>query len=103
MPAVLFVCSGNTCRSPMAAALFKARLIQSGLDLAAWRVESAGTAAIDNQPATPQAVEVMAARGLDLQQHRSRRAGAEHLAGFDLADWICREVERLGIVEELNA
>ncbi len=84
MPALLFVCSGNTCRSPIAEALFKARLAQSGQDLAAWRIESAGTAAAGNQSATPLAVQVMAARGLDLQQHRSRRTSAEHLAGFDL-------------------
>jgi len=89
MPALLFVCSGNTCRSPMAEALFKARFAQSGQDLSTWRIESAGTGALGNQSATPLAVQVMAARGLDLQQHRSRRTSAEHLAGFDLV--LCME------------
>ncbi|MFQ5506372.1 MAG: Sua5/YciO/YrdC/YwlC family protein [Planctomycetota bacterium] len=75
---VLFVCSGNTCRSPMAEALASdhwARclgyppdeLIHAGL-----LVTSAGTATLPGMPASPDAIEVMAELGLDLGMHRSR-------------------------------
>lgn len=41
MPSVLFVCTANMCRSPMAMVLFRRRLDQAGL-ASGWRVESAG-------------------------------------------------------------
>lgn len=67
---VLIVCSGNTCRSPMAAALLAAHSagLQARLD-----VRSAGTSAIDGAPATAGALAAMAERGLDLAGHRAVR------------------------------
>ena len=50
MPAVLFVCSANQCRSPMAEVLFREHLEQMGL-ADGWRVESAGVWAMDDVPA----------------------------------------------------
>ena len=75
--AVLLVCTGNICRSPMAEVLLAAR--RPGL-----RIASAGTHAPDNAPADPHAIACMAARGLDLSNHRARRVTAELIAGFDL-------------------
>lgn len=89
MPAVLFVCSGNTCRSPMAAALFKALLAHHGQDLSRWMVASAGTSATENQPAAPQAVQVVANRGLELNAHRSQRVTARLLSHYNLI--LCME------------
>ena len=63
---VLFVCTGNVCRSPMAAAL--AAAVDPSLSTA-----SAGTRARPHQPSTPEAVAVMAEVGIDLSGHRSRR------------------------------
>ncbi|AXK61444.1 low molecular weight protein-tyrosine-phosphatase [Burkholderia sp. IDO3] len=63
---VLVVCIGNLCRSPMAEALFRARL--PGID-----VQSAGIGARDGQPADPHAVHLMRARGFDIAAHRTRR------------------------------
>ena len=66
---VLFVCSGNTCRSPMAALLFQAKAEAAGLPAAA---QSAGLAAFAGDCASENAVAVMRERGLDLSAHRAR-------------------------------
>ncbi|HWR38027.1 MAG TPA: L-threonylcarbamoyladenylate synthase [Patescibacteria group bacterium] len=67
---VLFVCTGNTCRSPMAAALLNQQICQSGWE---GRIEasSAGLAA-GRGPASAGAFHAMAERGIDLQSHRAR-------------------------------
>jgi L-threonylcarbamoyladenylate synthase len=77
---ILFVCTGNTCRSPMAEALARVLLESgdrgggaSGREGIEVVVESAGVATGDGMPATPEAVEVVAAMGGDLRSHRSRR------------------------------
>jgi tRNA threonylcarbamoyl adenosine modification protein (Sua5/YciO/YrdC/YwlC family) len=75
---LLFVCSGNRCRSPFAAAM-ATRLLSRRLGVeeyelldAGYRIESAGTGCLRGQPATPEAESVARDRGLDLAQHRSR-------------------------------
>jgi protein-tyrosine-phosphatase len=70
-PLILFVCTGNICRSPMAAALFSAKVEAVG-DAEKYRVESAGTWALVNQPASDYAVEMMSRRGLSLKEHSAR-------------------------------
>ena len=76
--AILFVCTGNTCRSPMAEALWRAalaaRLGIPGDQLAAagYRIASAGTFGGGGGPASGGALGEMARRGLDLSGHRSR-------------------------------
>lgn len=67
---VLFVCSGNICRSPMAAAYLEHRAAQSGLSHIV--VGSAGTLGIRGQPASDEAIEVLDDAGIDLRSHRSR-------------------------------
>jgi protein-tyrosine-phosphatase len=84
MPAVLFVCTGNLYRSPMSEVIFKDMLAEELPEASAWRVESAGTWAQTNQPAPPEVVQVMAKRGLDLKNHRTRMVSADILAEFDL-------------------
>jgi protein-tyrosine-phosphatase/NTP pyrophosphatase (non-canonical NTP hydrolase) len=66
---VVFVCTGNTCRSPLAAAIAARLLAERGLAVA---VASAGLAAVAGRPADPRAAAAAAARGLDLGPHRSR-------------------------------
>lgn len=63
---VLFVCTGNICRSPMAEVLF-AHMAPDA------EVSSAGTMDWSGQPAHEYAIAAMAERGLDLSAHRSRR------------------------------
>lgn len=72
-PLLLFVCSGNTCRSPMAEALMRARLPPA----CRWRVGSAGTLAGDGLPASLLAQEALAEQGLSLAAHRSRSVTPE--------------------------
>jgi len=82
MPAVLFVCTANQCRSPMAEALFKKLLADRGLS--GWRVESAGTWTQNGIPATRFAQITMQQRGLDISAHRSREVTGDLLRQFDL-------------------
>ncbi len=83
-PSVLFVCTANICRSPMAAALFRARLMVTRQDWRAWRVDSAGTWASTGQPAALEAQQVIARRGMDLSAHRSHPVSHELLRRFQL-------------------
>ncbi|HKQ57413.1 MAG TPA: low molecular weight protein arginine phosphatase [Candidatus Eisenbacteria bacterium] len=78
---VLLVCTGNTCRSPMAAAGLTNLL---GADANAIVVESAGTAAWDDQPATEPSIEVASRAGVDISKHRSRRLTPSMVRGADL-------------------
>ena len=68
MKTLLFVCTGNTCRSPMAEAL--ARRAFQGQD--GWRVVSAGIGAVNGQPPSRNAVLAMQQLGLDISGHRSQ-------------------------------
>ena len=83
MPSILFVCTANICRSPMAAVLFQ-RLAQEKLADQPWCIESAGTWTRGGQPASAGAQAAMRSRGLDLSRHRSREVTREMLASFDL-------------------
>lgn len=68
---ILFVCTGNLCRSPMAAALFREQIKQRGDDPQRYHVYSAGILDINNHPAPEFAVQVMHDYGLDITAHRS--------------------------------
>ncbi|MFN8488760.1 MAG: hypothetical protein U0350_14255 [Caldilineaceae bacterium] len=84
MPGILFVCTGNQCRSPVAEVLFK-RQIEHSAALRDWRIESAGTWAYTGNAAHPQMRQAAQEVGLDLRQHRARRIeDVPALAAFDL-------------------
>jgi protein-tyrosine-phosphatase len=83
MPAVLFVCTANMCRSPMAEALFRHRLRQAELG-EDWRVESAGTWARDGDHAASGSIHAMGEVGLDISSHRSRAITYDLLCQYDL-------------------
>jgi len=67
-PLVLFVCTGNVCRSPMAEGLLRHHLPADSR----WRVMSAGLCAPFGESATHEAITAMAELGIDLRAHRSR-------------------------------
>ena len=79
-PKLLFVCTGNICRSPMAEYLLRHHLGPES----PWTVESAGLFTDDGAPPSEGAVEALRARGLDLTPHRSRRLTRERIDGADL-------------------
>jgi protein-tyrosine-phosphatase len=68
---VLFVCTANQCRSPMAEVLLKSLVAQRG-EVDCWQIRSAGTWTEQGLPATPLAGTVMRQRNVDLSEHRSR-------------------------------
>jgi len=80
---VLFVCTGNTCRSPMAECMLRAMLHERGLanDIQAL---SAGTYALSGAPASTGAQRAMQRRGLSLANHRSRAVTSTLLETCDL-------------------
>lgn len=89
---VLFVCTRNVCRGPMAAALFKRRKPTECGRI----VRSAGTQGADGWPVLTMAQEVVHKRGIDLSHHYARIATPHLLPAFDLIlametrhlDWI---------------
>jgi protein arginine phosphatase len=78
---VLFVCTANICRSPMAVGLFK-HMIEGGSDI--WRVESAGVYARVGWPAAEYTLQVLERRGIDLSEHRSRLITVDIAENFRL-------------------
>lgn len=85
-PTVLFVCTGNTCRSPMAAGIFTAVVseVHKGEALPI-RVLSAGISTQDGERADKLAIEAMREIGIDISRHRTRSLTFQLL---DSADYI---------------
>lgn len=83
MPAVLFVCTANQFRSPLAAACFARKYESLGWQ-SDWRVASAGTWALPDSPALPSAVQAAYRLGLSLTAHRSLPISAQLVSVQDL-------------------
>lgn len=99
---ILFVCTGNTCRSPLAEAIARRALEERG-----WRhvrVASAGLAARPGDGPSEQAVVVAQRRGIDLEAHRSRPLTSELLDWADLVLGMSSShvaaVNRMGAAEK---
>ena len=79
---LLFVCTGNTCRSPMAEAICKVVLARrlgcplDELERRGYVIRSAGLVAANGDPAASNAVDVVRGLGGTLENHRSRRVAA---------------------------
>lgn len=69
-PHILFVCTANICRSPVAEILLRTKLAAEGL--ADWTVSSAGTWADKGHTAAPFSITLMDERGLNIHPHRSQ-------------------------------
>ena len=102
MTHVLFVCTGNTCRSPLAEALLRRKLTERGVDGVV--VGSAGTGAWEGAPASEGAYLVGLEHGLDLSSHRARLLTREVASAASLILTMARHhrarVEQLDIPVE---
>ena len=78
---ILFVCSGNTCRSPMAAALAKQYFESVGRDDL---TDSAGLFANPGEKASEYSVKAMAERNIDISNHRSKQLTPEMVRNADI-------------------
>jgi protein-tyrosine-phosphatase len=94
---VLLVCTGNICRSPLAAALLERALGERGATI---QVSSAGTGAWDGAPASEGAYLVGLEQGLDLSGHRARLLTRDLVETSDLVLTMARHhrarVDELG-------
>jgi len=79
---LLFVCTGNTCRSPLAEAIARRILEERGWTGVA--VASAGVGAFPGAPASEGSIQAARRHGLDLSGHRSARVDAAMLEAADL-------------------
>jgi len=86
----LFVCTGNTCRSPMAEGIFRKYLTEKfqcnvdGLDKMGYKVTSAGIIGSVGYPATAEAVAACAAKGVDIKAHRNKALSRELVEASDI-------------------
>lgn len=85
MKKLLFVCTGNTCRSPMACGIFKKMLADRGIE--GIECSSAGLFAMTGDEPTANAVKAAERFGADISAHRARRITAYLLDETDL--FIC--------------
>ncbi len=83
MPSILFVCTANICRSPLALALFKQKILNEP-DVSLWKLDSAGTWASEGEPASGKSQYLLGQKGIDIQEHRSKIINLEMLRSFNL-------------------
>jgi protein-tyrosine phosphatase len=82
---ILYVCTGNICRSPMAERLTRAGLARRlGPQALSFRVESAGTWGHEGSPMEPYAAQVLTDRGVVADDFVGRELAPEHVLGADL-------------------
>jgi protein-tyrosine-phosphatase len=83
MKTILFVCTGNICRSPMAMGLLREKLRKAGLE-GEYKVHSAGVWGLESQPPSLHARQMMAQRGIDISDHRSHDLTSQDVEEADL-------------------
>ena len=82
MPHLLFICTANICRSPVAEGYFRHKAAQAGLTN--WVTSSAGTWAERVRPASRYSIEVLADKGIDIKDHQARMVDKAMLEAADI-------------------
>ena len=97
-PAVLFVCLGNICRSPLAEAAFRAEVVRIGLDV---EVDSAGTGDWHlGKPPDRRAQAVANRYGIDISLHRARQATRQDFQRF--SHIVALDLQTLAVLEAMR-
>ena len=99
MNSVLFICSANICRSPMAMGLLRS-MVEDSSDQ--WKIESAGVWDMDGQQVAANTQLILKERGIDLNDHTSRNVSGTMLSEFNLVlvmEDIHKEVLKLAFPE----
>lgn len=87
---ILFVCTGNTCRSPMAEYFCKKYIAEKlecnvdELEKKGYKVSSAGVYGMDGMPASNEVVDICKQKGIDASRHKSRLLTAEMVEDSDI-------------------
>jgi len=81
---ILFVCTGNTCRSPMAEGILKDLIKKENLSINVEDVKSAGLITEDNLPVSEKSVKALKKMNIDISKYRSNSIRRETLEEFDL-------------------
>ncbi len=92
---VLFVCTGNICRSPMAEGLTRHHAERRGIGLSC---ASVGLIARNGMPASEHGISVLRAKGIDIGEHRAHRLDGAHVDWADLVVAM-EEEHRLAVRE----
>src|SRR5262245_34495665 len=102
---IVFVCTGNTCRSPMAESMFRTMIAKrlhcsvDGLEDHGVTVASAGLSAMMGGRPSPEAVAIMSEMGVDLSHHESQPLGAQLVRHAD-AIWTMTRSHRQAILAQ---
>src|SRR5262245_27549767 len=102
MDAILIVCTGNVCRSPIAEGLLRP-VLETRLGPSAPLVSSAGTSGWSGSPADPNSVEAAAARGVDITDHRARELTPRDVASATLILGMSGEHARQVVSQDPSA
>lgn len=98
---ITFVCTGNTCRSPMAEKLFMHAIQAQEQPICLLRAFSAGVSAFDGCPPSPNAVKALKDCGLDISSHQSRSL-SQKIVDKSIAIFCMTNVHRRVILQEFN-
>ena len=81
MHSILFVCTANICRSPMAMGIMQSKVKHQD-DL--WLIRSAGVWVMENQPAAANTIKFVREFGVDISNHQSKSINKEMIDRFNL-------------------
>ena len=98
MKKVLFVCTANVCRSPMAGAIFD--VLARGRNMP-FGAESAGTAALEGRPMAPNAIAALEEAGIYPGPHRARQLDAGMIEGSEIV--LVMEARHAAAIGRLGA
>lgn len=81
---IVFVCTGNTCRSPMAEAFLKDILVKKGENIKDYYITSAGISTMDGLDASTNSILALKEHYIDITNHKSKRLTFELIEDADL-------------------